>query len=145
MPRWGRARGRARRRRGASAAGAPATPRAARSAAGAGREAVRAREDATLAPGARPEAEVLQSLRRLGLANPLRLRMLDALEEPNFREDEEPGELPRITDLSRFDAALVQERYDIPVEMQPLVAQYIQFFQGPGRRWFAKWVSRSTR
>jgi len=108
-------------------------------------EAMRALEEATLDPGARPDAEVLQSLRRLGLANPLRLRLLDALEEPNFREDEAPGELPRITDLSRFDAALVQERYDIPVEMQPLVAQYIQFFQGPGRRWFSKWVSRSTR
>ena len=29
--------------------------------------------------------------------------------------------------------------------MQPLVAQYIQFFQGPGRKWFRKWMSRSTR
>ncbi len=129
----------------AEGADAPEEPDAEQDAAAAELEAMRALEDATLDPGARPDAEVLQSLRRLGLANPLRLRMLDALEEPNFREDEEPGELPRITDLSRFDAALVQERYDIPVEMQPLVAQYIQFFQGPGRKWFAKWVSRSTR
>ncbi|WNG34615.1 LysM peptidoglycan-binding domain-containing protein [Archangium violaceum] len=108
-------------------------------------EEMRALEGATLDPGARPNAEVLQSLRRLGVANPLRLRMLDALEEPTFREDEETGELPLMTDLSNFDVSRVQARYDIPVEMQPLVAQYIQFFQGPGRKWFSKWVSRSTR
>ncbi|PTL78463.1 LysM peptidoglycan-binding domain-containing protein [Vitiosangium sp. GDMCC 1.1324] len=108
-------------------------------------EEMRALEGATLDPGAKPNAEVLQSLRRLGVANPLRLRMLDALEEPTFREDEETGELPLITDLSNFDIARVQARYDIPVEMQPLVAQYIQFFQGPGRKWFTKWVGRSTR
>ncbi|MCY1081007.1 LysM peptidoglycan-binding domain-containing protein [Archangium lansingense] len=108
-------------------------------------EEMRALEGATLDPGARPNAEVLQSLRRLGLANPLRQRMLDALEEPTFNEDEELGELPLITDLSNFDVARVQPKYDIPVEMQPLVAQYIQFFQGPGRKWFRKWVSRSTR
>ncbi|KFA93592.1 LysM peptidoglycan-binding domain-containing protein [Archangium violaceum] len=108
-------------------------------------EEMRALEGATLDPGARPNAEVLQSLRRLGLANPLRHRMLDALEEPTFREDEELDELPLITDLSNFDVSVVQPKYDIPVEMQPLVAQYIQFFQGPGRKWFRKWVSRSTR
>ncbi|HSP79307.1 MAG TPA: LysM peptidoglycan-binding domain-containing protein, partial [Myxococcaceae bacterium] len=108
-------------------------------------EEMRALENVTLDPGARPNAEVLQSLRRLGLANPLRLRMLDALEEPTFREDEAITELPLITDLESFDVSLIQDRYDIPVEMQPLVAQYIQFFQGPGRKWFRKWVSRSTR
>ena len=108
-------------------------------------EEMRALEGATLDPGARPDAEVLQSLRRLGVANPLRLRMLDALEEPSFREDEADGELALITDLSTFDVTRFQPRYDIPVEMQPLVAQYIQFFQGPGRKWFRKWVSRSTR
>jgi membrane-bound lytic murein transglycosylase D len=108
-------------------------------------EELRALEGATLDPAARPNAEVLQSLRRLGVANPLRLRMLDALEEPTLREDDTPPELPLITDLTNLDMGPIQERYDIPVEMQPLVAQYIQFFQGPGRKWFRKWVSRSTR
>ncbi|MCE9667474.1 LysM peptidoglycan-binding domain-containing protein [Myxococcus stipitatus] len=108
-------------------------------------EELRALEGATLDPAARPNAEVMQSLRRLGLANPLRLRMLDALEEPTFREDDTPAELPLITDLGSFDVSQIQDRYDIPVEMQPLVAQYIQFFQGPGRRWFRKWMSRSAR
>ncbi|MCP3103272.1 LysM peptidoglycan-binding domain-containing protein [Myxococcus sp. K15C18031901] len=108
-------------------------------------EELRALEGATLDPAARPNAEVMQSLRRLGLANPLRLRMLDALEEPTFREDDTPAELPLITDLGSFDVSQIQDRYDIPVEMQPLVAQYIQFFQGPGRKWFRKWMSRSAR
>lgn len=108
-------------------------------------EEMRALEGAALDPVAKPNAAVLQSLRRLGLANPLRLRMLDALEEPTLREDDTPPELPLITDLESFDVGQIQDRYDIPVEMQPLVAQYIQFFQGPGRKWFRKWVSRSTR
>ncbi|MCP3162702.1 LysM peptidoglycan-binding domain-containing protein [Myxococcus qinghaiensis] len=108
-------------------------------------EELRALEGATLDPAARPSAEVMQSLRRLGLANPLRMRMLDALEEPTFREDDTPEQLPLITNLAAFDVGLIQDRYDIPVEMQPLVAQYIQFFQGPGRRWFRKWMSRSAR
>jgi membrane-bound lytic murein transglycosylase D len=108
-------------------------------------EEMRALEGATLDPGAKPNAVVLQSLRRLGLANPLRLRMLDALEEPTFREDATPEEIPLITNLESFDVGSIQDRYDIPLDMQPLVAQYIQFFQGPGRKWFRKWVSRSTR
>lgn len=108
-------------------------------------EELRALEGATLDPAARPSAEVMQSLRRLGLANPLRMRMLDALDEPTFREDDSLAPLPLITDLATFDVAQIQDRYDIPVEMQPLVAQYIQFFQGPGRKWFRKWMSRAAR
>ena len=108
-------------------------------------EELAALEKAALDPGAAPSAEVLQSLRRLGFANPLRDRMLDVLEEPALRDDAPPPDLPRITDLAAFDIASVRERYDIPVEMQPLVAQYIQFFQGPGRKWFRKWMARSAR
>jgi membrane-bound lytic murein transglycosylase D len=108
-------------------------------------EELKALEGAALDPAAKPNAAVLQSLRRLGLANPLRMRMLDAMEEATFREDDAPAELPLITNLESFDVAQIQDRYDIPLDMQPLVAQYIQFFQGPGRKWFRKWMSRSTR
>ncbi|MFP2910378.1 LysM peptidoglycan-binding domain-containing protein [Pyxidicoccus sp. 3LFB2] len=108
-------------------------------------EELRALEGAALDPAARPNAEVLQSLRRLGLANPLRMRMLDALDEHTFREDDELAPIPLITNVATFDVGQIQDRYDIPVEMQPLVAQYIQFFQGPGRRWFRKWMSRAAR
>ena len=54
-------------------------------------------------------------------------------------------ELGLVTNLSSFDVGAVAAQYDIPVEMQPTVAQYIQFFQGPGRKWFRKWMSRSSR
>lgn len=108
-------------------------------------EELRALEGAALDPAARPSAEVMQSLRRLGLANPLRMRMLDALDEPTFREDDTLAPIPLIRDVANFDVGLIQDRYDIPVEMQPLVAQYIQFFQGPGRRWFRKWMARAAR
>ncbi|NVJ06219.1 LysM peptidoglycan-binding domain-containing protein [Myxococcus sp. AM001] len=108
-------------------------------------EELRALEGAALDPASRSTAEVMQSLRRLGLANPLRMRMLDALDEHTFREDEALPEIPLITDLATFDVRQIQDRYDIPVEMQPLVAQYVQFFQGPGRRWFRKWMSRAAR
>ena len=108
-------------------------------------EELRALEEVALDPSAKPNAEILQSIRRLGMANPLRERLEDSFSEPEMREDPSPLELPRITDLAKFDISQVKNRYDIPMEMQPLVAEYIQFFQGPGRKWFRKWMSRSTR
>ncbi len=108
-------------------------------------EEMRALEDVALDPAAQPSAGVLQSIQRLGYANPLRQRMRCALEESALREDVPPPELPRITDLASFDVTQVQDRYDIPVEMQPLVALYIHFFQGSGRKWFRNWMNRSTR
>jgi membrane-bound lytic murein transglycosylase D len=108
-------------------------------------EELRALEEVALDPSAKPKAEVLQSFRRLGFANPLRNRMQEAYDEPALRDELAPIELPRITDLSSFDISQVKDRYDIPMAMQPLVAQYVQFFQGAGRKWFRKWMSRSTR
>ena len=86
---------------------------------------------------------MLRSVRALGTASPLRARLEDSAE---ILSGEEPVvDLGLVTNLSSFDVAAVSTEYDIPVEMQPLVAQYIQFFQGPGRKWFRKWMSRSTR
>ncbi len=107
-------------------------------------EELRALEEAELDPAVQVSAELLQSLRRLGIGNPLRDRVLDAFEEPLGREDGGP-ELLIVRDVAAFDTATVADRYDIPVEMQPLVAQYIQFFQTKGRPWFVKWMNRSTR
>jgi membrane-bound lytic murein transglycosylase D len=50
-----------------------------------------------------------------------------------------------VTDVATFDVSKVASTYDIPVEMQPLVAQYVHFFQGAGRKWFRKWMARSSR
>ena len=104
---------------------------------------MRALENAVLDPAARPSPEVLRSVRALGTASPLRARLEDGAE---VLSGEEPVvDLGLVTNLSSFDVAAVSAEYDIPLEMQPTVAQYIQFFQGPGRKWFRKWMSRSTR
>ncbi len=105
-------------------------------------EELRALEEVSLTPGA--NGDLYRAVRRLGMGNPLRHRMRDALELPELSEDE-TGQLAPITDVAAFDASTVEHKYDIPVEMQPLVAQYIKFFQGPGRRWFRNWMNRSTR
>ncbi len=106
-------------------------------------EEMRALEDAVLDPAARPNPEVLRSVRALGTASPLRARLEDGAD---VLSGEEPVvNLGLVTNLSSFDVAAVSAEYDIPLEMQPIVAQYIQFFQGPGRKWFRKWMSRSTR
>jgi len=108
-------------------------------------EELRAMEDAAIEPGAAPAVELWRSIRRLGFANPLRERMLDALDDTELRDEGAAFELGPVTDLYSFDVAQVRGEYDIPVEMKPLVTQYIQFFRGSGRRWFKKWMSRSTR
>ncbi len=107
-------------------------------------EALRALEDVALDPAAGDDAWVLQTVQRLGAAHPLRLRLEDALDDADLRDDAPPALAP-VTDLLAFDVSQVQDHYDIPIEMQPLVAQYIRLFQGPGRRWFRKWMERSTR
>ncbi len=108
-------------------------------------EELRALEEAALDPEARPSAELLQAMRHLGFGNPLRDRLACAFDEQTMRDDRGPAELPPVTDLASFDVSLVRDRYDIPIEVQPLVVEYIRFFQGPGRKWFRKWMSRSTR
>lgn len=114
-------------------------------------EEMRALEDATIttsAPRADPGGGLRAAVRRLGLGNPMRHHLLDVLQELDDAARDAsagPPELPLVTDLSSFDVAQVKDGYDIPVEMQPLVAEYIHFFQGAGRIWFRKWMSRSTR
>jgi membrane-bound lytic murein transglycosylase D len=106
-------------------------------------EEMRALEDAAIEP-VRPAAGGLQSVLRLGAFSPLRARIDDGAD--GWAQDAVAGpELGAVTDLAAFDISLVTGSYDIPVEMQPLVAQYIRFFQGPGRKWFRVWMSRSSR
>jgi len=106
-------------------------------------EEMRALEDAAIEP-AKPALTGLQSVLHLGDVSPLRARIDDGAD--GWAADAVAGpELSVVTDLSSFDISLVTGSYDIPVEMQPLVAQYIRFFQGPGRKWFRVWMSRSSR
>jgi len=85
------------------------------------------------------------TLYRLGYANAVRSYL-----EAGLQHWETEGEplaflLPPVADIQAFNVAHVQERYDIPLEMRPLVASYVQLFQGNGRKWFVRWLGRSTR
>lgn len=94
--------------------------------------------------GPSPEKQLRAALVDLGHAGGLRGRLsleLDALHDGSAAA----FSLEPIGDVEKFDVSLVRDRYDIPVEMQPLVAQWVRFFQGPGRKWFRKWMGRSTR
>jgi membrane-bound lytic murein transglycosylase D len=102
------------------------------------------REAEKLAIDEAPEAG-FPSLSRLGVGNPLRARLEDGIEDWSLRLDHSPLDLAPVKDLKTFDVSQVAAEYDIPVEMQPLVRQYIRFFQGPGRKWFEVWLERAAR
>ena len=93
-----------------------------------------------------PGANLREQLEALGLSNPYRTRLEEALEraEASGEVALEPagaGDRPgRASTWARCGASTT-----FPIEMQPLVAQYIHFFQRPGRKWFRQWMSRSTR
>ncbi len=106
---------------------------------------LRALEEASIDPSARSDAALRLNLSRLGYGTLLRDSLEGALAEAEASGEELPFELAPVTDVAAFDVSLVRDRYDIPVEMHPLVAQYIRFFQGAGRRWFRRWMNRSSR
>ena len=108
-------------------------------------EQMRALELSAIEPASRANATLRATPARLGEATVTRDRLEGALEAAQESGEELAFELPAVTDLEAFDISTVKDRYDIPVEMQPLVGQYIRFFQGAGRFWFRKWMSRSSR
>lgn len=108
-------------------------------------EAMRALEETQLDPAAKSGASIRSTLSQLGYGSLTRDRLEAALELAELSGEELPFTLERVSDVESFDVSKVKDRYDIPVEMHPLVAQYIHFFQGPGRRWFRRWMSRSAR
>ncbi len=108
-------------------------------------EAMRALEEVTIDPKARSGASIRATLGQLGYGTLIRDRLEKALEASELSGEELAFELDPITDVESFDVLKVQQRYDIPLEMNALVAQYIHFFQGGGRKWFRRWMSRSAR
>ncbi|MGV3620279.1 MAG: LysM peptidoglycan-binding domain-containing protein [Archangium sp.] len=112
-------------------------------------EEMRALEDVAIepqVPAAAPKGPGLrEQLAQLGYGTLTRDRLENALDAAELSGEELAFQLDAVTDVDNFDVNLVADRYDIPVEMQPLVAQYIHFFQGGGRKWFRRWMSRSHR
>lgn len=106
--------------------------------------AMHALEDASLAAPSRGDAALRELLRTLPADDVTREHLALALEHAEQQGESLPT-LDPVTDLSTLDMKKLQAEYDIPIEMQPLVAQYVQFFQGAGRKWFRRWLSRSQR
>ncbi len=110
--------------------------------------ALRAAEAATLGEGNLLELD--RALRLLGAANPWRTRIrgslgIDSSEWPAVLEDRGIAPERSIAGELPFPVASIAARYDIPVEYNAAVAQYVAFFQGPARNWFAKWMERSGK
>jgi membrane-bound lytic murein transglycosylase D len=107
--------------------------------------AARALEAAELSPEDDAREQLHSAVEQLGFAHPLRHRLEDALEELEAFGELGPPQLPPVTNLEALDDATLKAAYDIPIELRPMVVRYIQFFRGPGRRYFRKWMTRSTR
>lgn len=108
-------------------------------------EEMRALEESALDPESQPEAALRSTVAQLGHGSALRDRLTAWLHDTRDQGEEIPFTLAPVTRVIEFDVEKVRDRYDIPVEMKPLVAQYVRFFQGSGRRWFRRWMSRSAR
>ncbi len=91
-----------------------------------------------------------RAMRLLGPANPWRSRIrgsldLDASEWPAVLEAADAAPARALAGALPFPVESVATRFDIPVEYNDAVAEYLAFFQGPGRGWFGRWIERSGR
>jgi membrane-bound lytic murein transglycosylase D len=50
-----------------------------------------------------------------------------------------------LAELNGLDMGALKAEYDIPIEINDDVIEYIRFFQGPGRKWYTAWLQRSHR
>jgi membrane-bound lytic murein transglycosylase D len=87
---------------------------------------------------------------RLGPANPLRAHAADANHAGGDSYDAavpapqgDAGGL--VAELNGLDIAALKAEYDIPIEINEDVIQYVRFFQGPGRQWYQRWLARAHR
>ncbi|MHB8420713.1 MAG: LysM peptidoglycan-binding domain-containing protein [Myxococcales bacterium] len=84
-----------------------------------------------------------------GAGSPLASRIHDALDGDGAgaRADarEEQAIQEEIERFATFDIGSAASHYDIPVELNEQVSQYIRLFQGPLRDHFVLWLSRATR
>jgi len=99
-------------------------------------------------PGSTPQhthAFLRSTTYGLGYSNAVRAQLKSHLEHWENEGEALAFLLPRVEEMEAFNVTHVQERYDIPLQMHPLVVSYLQFFQGAGRKWFVRWLGRSTR
>jgi membrane-bound lytic murein transglycosylase D len=89
-------------------------------------------------------------MNRLGPGNPLQARASDAGRAGGTLFDAavpppqgDAGGL--LAELNGLDIASLKAEYDIPVEINDDVVEYVRFFQGAGRKWYERWLARSHR
>ncbi|MGI5863997.1 MAG: LysM peptidoglycan-binding domain-containing protein [Myxococcales bacterium] len=109
---------------------------------------LKAVEAATIDEESRQALELLRALELGGWPAATSASLRDALDlarpVPLVPSPTELG-AAALADIGSFDFERARRLYDIPVEMHPLVAEYIRFFQGPGRKHFVRWLGRASR
>lgn len=111
-------------------------------------ESAKAVEARALSDDERLRRERILAPQALGPGNPLRSELDDLPDSlPQVEQDaREARQIAReLEQFETFDASSAASRYDIPVELNEEVSQYIRLFQGPLRSHFALWLSRSAR
>ena len=101
-----------------------------------------------LADEARLRTERIVAPTALGPGNPLlgELNDLpDALPQVEADAREATQIVRELEQFETFDAKVAASHYDIPVELNEQVSEYIRMFQGPLRSHFELWLSRSGR
>jgi membrane-bound lytic murein transglycosylase D len=105
-----------------------------------------AEEKAALLPPPRPEDGAAREAVRLGCESPLRHRIDGALSRDTApMPDEDEGTIALLPEIGH-DLKRLQAEYDIPIDVNDSVVQYVRFFQAPGvRKHFVKWLGRLPR
>jgi membrane-bound lytic murein transglycosylase D len=105
-----------------------------------------AEEKAALVPLPHPEDGAAREADRLGAESPIRRRIDGALSRDTApMPEEDPGSIALLPEIGH-DLRRLQAEYDIPIEVNEAVVQYVRFFQSPGvRKHFVKWLGRLPR
>ncbi len=105
-----------------------------------------AEEKAALVPLPHPEDGAAREAVRLGTESPLRYRIDGALSRDTApMPDEDAGSIALLPEIGH-DLRRLQAEYDIPIDVNEAVVQYVRFFQAPGvRKHFVKWLGRLPR
>ncbi len=105
-----------------------------------------AEEQAALVPLPHPEDGAAREAVRLGTESPLRQRIDGALSRDTApMPEEDAGSIALLPEIGH-DLRRLQAEYDIPIDVNEAVVQYVRFFQAPAvRKHFVKWLGRLPR
>ena len=105
-----------------------------------------AEEKAALVPLPHPEDGAAREAVRLGTESPLRHRIDGALSRDTApMPEEDAGSIALLPEIGH-DLRRLQAEYDIPIDVNEAVVQYVRFFQAPVvRKHFVKWLGRLPR